>query len=127
MIRFLISWAILSSTCICLAVIFDLFALKSCRQIDITASIIRFNGSLPYRVSSLDPRMREGCQGSLRHGLSAKFRLGLQAGVHTGWVTIEAEDEKQAMLVVPPFLRNKARAIKLVKLSSDLLKEMHPE
>ena len=60
-------------------------------------------------------------------GYLHNFDWGCKAGVHIAWVTIEAEDEKQAILVVPPFLRNRARAIKLVKFSPDLLKENQPE
>jgi hypothetical protein len=48
---------------------------------------------------------------------------GCEGGVHTAWVTIEAENERQALFVVPPVLRNKARAIKLTKFSPDLVKE----
>jgi len=60
-------------------------------------------------------------------GYLHNFDWGCKAGVHTGWVTIEAEDEKQAVLVAPPFLRNKARAIKIVKFSPEQVKETHPE
>ncbi len=47
---------------------------------------------------------------------------GCHSGVHTAWVTIEAENEAQALLVVPPVLRTKARAIKLVKFDPDLVR-----
>jgi len=60
-------------------------------------------------------------------GYLHNFDWGCKDGVHTGWVTIEAEDEKQTVLVVPPFLRNKARAIKIVKFSPEQVKETHPE
>jgi len=68
-------------------------------------------------------------QYSARFGMGYlhNFDWGCKAGVHTGWVTIEAEDEKQAVLVAPPFLRNKARAIKIVKFSAEQVKETHPE
>jgi len=73
------------------------------------------------------PECEKAVKAVFAMGYLLNFDWGCKAGVHTGWVTIGAEDEKQAILVVPPFLRNKARAIKLVKFSSDLLKEMHPE
>ena len=34
---------------------------------------------------------------------------------HTGWVILEAENAKQALMVVPAFLRGKARAVKLTR------------
>jgi len=48
---------------------------------------------------------------------------GCMSGVHTAWVTIEAENENQALLVVPPVLRAKARAIKLNKFDSETVKD----
>ena len=48
---------------------------------------------------------------------------GCTAGVHTAWVTVEAESAKQAIWVVPPILRDKARAIKLVKFDSETVEE----
>ena len=60
-------------------------------------------------------------------GYLLNFDWGCKAGVHTGWVTIEAEDEKQAILVVPPFLRSKARAIRLAKFDPELVKGTHQE
>jgi hypothetical protein len=46
---------------------------------------------------------------------------GCTSGVHTAWVTIEAENENQALLVVPPVLRTKAKAIKLTKFDPDIV------
>lgn len=48
---------------------------------------------------------------------------GCDAGVHTAWLIIEAENKSQALLVVPPMLRSKARAIKLVKFDPEIVKE----
>ncbi len=41
------------------------------------------------------------------------FDWGCQAGVHSGWAIIEAEDEEEAQLAVPLLVRRKARVIKL--------------
>ena len=49
-------------------------------------------------------------QGYLRH-----FDWGCGARVHTGWAIIEAEDEAQANLAVPPLVRGKARVVKISK------------
>jgi hypothetical protein len=41
------------------------------------------------------------------------FEWGCHAGVHSGWAIIDAENESQARLAVPPLIRKKARVIKL--------------
>ena len=48
---------------------------------------------------------------------------GCDAGVHKAWVVIEAEDEKQALWVVPPILRENASATKLVKFDEEMVKK----
>jgi hypothetical protein len=45
------------------------------------------------------------------------FDWGCKAGVHSGWAIIEAENEAQALLVVPPLLRSQARIVKLNKFN----------
>ena len=40
---------------------------------------------------------------------------GCKADVHTAWVIIEAENESQALRVVPSMLRKRARAVRLNK------------
>ncbi len=47
------------------------------------------------------------------------FDWGCPDGVHTGWAIIEAENEAQAHLVVPPIVRSKARVVKLTKFTGD--------
>ncbi len=48
-------------------------------------------------------------------GFLYHFDWGCEAGVHSGWAIIDAENEKEARLAVPPIVRNKARVIKLNK------------
>ena len=48
---------------------------------------------------------------------------GCTGGVHKAWVIIQAENEKQALLVVPFPLRKNATAIKLVKFDPEMVKE----
>ena len=57
------------------------------------------------------------------------FDWGCPDGVHTGWAIIEAEDEAQARLSVPSFVRNKARVVRLTKFTGDpaLAKQRHEE
>ena len=47
---------------------------------------------------------------------------GCEGGVHKAWVTVEAENESQAVWVVPPILRDKAKATKLVKFDPETVK-----
>lgn len=54
-------------------------------------------------------------------GYLNNFDWGCRGGVHTGWVIIEAENESQALWVIPPFLRSKARAVKLVKFDREMV------
>jgi len=46
------------------------------------------------------------------------FDWGCKAGIHSGWVIIEAENEAQARLAVPPLVRSRARIIKLNKFDA---------
>lgn len=54
-------------------------------------------------------------------GYLVHFDWGCMAGVHTGWAIIEAENEPQARLVVPPLVRGQARVIKLNKFDAAML------
>ena len=58
-------------------------------------------------------------------GMITHFDWGCKDGDHTGWVTIEAESKSQAMMVVPPLLRDKAHAVRLVKFSPQDVQSMH--
>jgi hypothetical protein len=46
------------------------------------------------------------------------FDWGCKAGTHNGWATIEAENEAQARLAVPPLVRSRARITKLNKFDA---------
>lgn len=59
------------------------------------------------------------------HGHIMNFDWGCQAGEHTAWAFIEAENEPQALLSVPPSLRSKARAIQLNKFTPQTVEEYH--
>jgi hypothetical protein len=61
-------------------------------------------------------------QGYLHH-----YDWGCKDGVHVGWVIIEAENREEALLSVPPIIRNKARAVRLNKFTEDDLKNLHRE
>ena len=53
-------------------------------------------------------------QGYLRH-----FDWGCGARVHTGWAIIEAENEEQARMAVPPLVRSQARVVRISKYDSN--------
>lgn len=55
------------------------------------------------------------------------FDWGCEAGEHSGWAIIEAENEELAQLAVPPLVRNKARVIKLTKFDASKVEPTHPK
>jgi hypothetical protein len=59
------------------------------------------------------------------YGHILNFDWGCKAGVHTSWVILEAENESQALLSVPPRLRSKARAIRLCKFTPEIVQADH--
>jgi N-dimethylarginine dimethylaminohydrolase len=58
-------------------------------------------------------------------GYLHNFDWGCQAGSHTGWAIIEAEDEAQASLAVPPMVRGKARVVRLNRFTDEDVKAYH--
>lgn len=53
------------------------------------------------------------------------FDWGCKAGVHVGWAIIEAENEAQARMAVPPLVRDQARVISLNKFSPEEVDSLH--
>jgi hypothetical protein len=51
-------------------------------------------------------------------GYLQNFDWGCEAGIHAGWAIIEAENEEQAHLAVPPLVRRRARITKLNKFDA---------
>jgi hypothetical protein len=60
-------------------------------------------------------------------GYLFNFVWGCKSGEHCGWAIIDAENEAQARLVVPPLVRGKARVIKLTKFKADETKPLHQD
>jgi len=58
-------------------------------------------------------------------GYLVHFDWGCKDGEHTGWAVLEAEDKAQALLSVPPFLRNQARVVQLTKFQAEKVAAMH--
>ena len=46
-------------------------------------------------------------------------------GVHTGWAVIEADNEVEARLAVPPLVRGQARIVKVTKFDAAMLAQIH--
>jgi hypothetical protein len=60
-------------------------------------------------------------------GYITHYDWGCEAGVHTGWVIIEADSEQQALMSVPTLVRHKARAIRLNKFNPEVIQEFHKQ
>lgn len=81
------------------------------------------------RYLIISPHTAEGCKRSLLQvyalGYITHFDWGCADGEHCGWAIIEAEDSKQAMMVVPSSDRPMAKAIRLMKVTPEQAKQMH--
>ena len=53
------------------------------------------------------------------------FDWGCMNGVHTGWAVIEADNEVEARLAVPPLVRGQARIVKVTKFDAAMLAQIH--
>jgi hypothetical protein len=51
------------------------------------------------------------------------FDWGCKAGIHSGWAIIEAENDAQARLAVPPLVRTRARIVKLNKFDGNAIED----
>ena len=54
-----------------------------------------------------------------------KFDWGCQTGDHTGYAVVEADNETIVRNMVPTFLRNKARVIKVGKFTPEQIRSFH--
>ncbi len=81
------------------------------------------------RYIVVSPHKPEDCDDALKQilytGFLTHFDWGCADGEHTGWAIIEAENAKEAMLVVPPKQRQAARVVRLVKFSFEEVEKMH--
>ena len=81
----------------------------------------RFLIETPHREQDcLNVVQLVNAQGYLTH-----FDWGCMNGVHTGWAVIEAENEAEARLAVPPLVRNQARVVRVTKFDAAMLAQMH--
>lgn len=74
-----------------------------------------------YLVSS--PHTKEDCnkvvKETLAIGYLTHYYWGCKSGEHCGWALIDAENEKEALMSVPPIVRHKSKAIGLVQFDPD--------
>jgi hypothetical protein len=68
------------------------------------------------------PHAGSGCLALIKQlnaqGYLQNFDWGCKTGIHSGWAIIEAENEAEAQLAVPPLVRSRARVIKLNKFDA---------
>ena len=81
------------------------------------------------RYLVIAPHTVEDCAKSIEQveatGYITHFDWGCKDGEHCGWVVIEAENAKEALLVVPSFDRPHAKAVKLTKFGPKDISSAH--
>lgn len=81
------------------------------------------------RYLVISPHTEQDCKQALidvhAAGYITRFDWGCNDGDHTGWITIEAENANQALLVVPSSQRHSARAVRLVKFAPADVEKLH--
>jgi hypothetical protein len=55
----------------------------------------------------------------------SKFDFGCNSGIHTGFAAVEATTDTDARKIVPSFLRDRARVVKVEKETIDQVKALH--
>ena len=75
------------------------------------------------------PHTPEDCAHAIElvhiQGYISQFQWGCKAGNHTAVIILEAENEEQAIQVLPPLFREQARVIKLNQYSPEQVREIH--
>lgn len=75
------------------------------------------------------PHDQDGCNLLLEEvsamGFLHNFDWGCSVGVHIGWAIIEAESEEQALMAVPSLARDRARVVRLIKYTPEMVRELH--
>ncbi len=75
------------------------------------------------------PHTTEECARAIKHilatGYITHFQWACLDGEHTGYLIIEAKDKSEALMLVPSFVRNKARVLELTQFTPEQVKAMH--
>jgi hypothetical protein len=81
------------------------------------------------RYLIISPHTAADCKKALQEvtamGYITHFDWGCEDGEHVGWAVIEADNAKEALLVVPTFQRVSAKAVKLKRFSPEDIAAMH--
>ena len=70
-------------------------------------------------LRALDEVMAQG------QDMLAKYEWGCGAGIHTGWITVEAASESDASRMVPGFVRSKAQIVQTNKFTPEQIRSFH--
>lgn len=77
------------------------------------------------------PHNKEECLHALDETLAsgpevlAKYEFGCSAGDHTGYALVNVETEREARLMVPEFLRNKAKIVEVAPYTPEEIRAFH--
>ena len=80
--------------------------------------------------SSHDPSLCQRIQSAfLQAGAHYLTRAdwGCKGGIHTTWITVEAKNDHDARLMVPPIIRTSALLAKLNKFTAEEVREFHQD
>jgi hypothetical protein len=61
----------------------------------------------------------------LSYGFITHYDWGCEDGTHKGWAVVEANSSEEALLSVPPLVREKAQVIKLKRYSPEMIQSFH--
>lgn len=77
------------------------------------------------------PHTEEECAEALdsimAHSVSLlnRFDWGCEAGEHIGWVTVEAQDDHTALMLLPSTIRQHTTATRLNKFTAEEVRSFH--
>jgi hypothetical protein len=74
----------------------------------------------------ISPHTNQECTSVIKQTLAigylTHFYWGCKSGDHTGYAIIEADNQEQALLSIPPIIRSKGKAVGLIQFNT---KEVH--
>jgi hypothetical protein len=97
----------------------EIFALNEFHILESTMD--RFLVTAPHTAKECSAVLKQ----LLYTGYITHFEWGCMDGDHTGWAIIEADNPKEAVMVVPPTQRPSARVVRLKKYSPEEIRSMH--
>ncbi len=77
------------------------------------------------------PHTKEECLRNLEETLAsgpevlAKYEYGCGKGDHTGYALVNVETEREARLLVPEFLRKKAKVVEVAPYTPEEIRSLH--